>query len=151
MLFSETLVKLLLVLQPQNTYVCVCVRRRTWKQCDSMQDYISVYDGRTTAYPELARVCGGDSLPDIISSGPDMLIEFRTSPYDSLFHPVPTAFLLGFEMHLRIWDGKLRTHSKTGECRRRVWEMRPRRFGEKRGCVVAVHSASASSEPQPQR
>lgn len=67
-----------------------------------MQDYISVYDGRTSAYPELARVCGGDSLPDIISSGSDMLIEFRTSPYDSLFHPVPTAFLLGFEMQIEV-------------------------------------------------
>lgn len=67
-----------------------------------MQDYISVYDGRTSASAELARVCGGDSLPDIISSGSDMLIEFRTSPYDSLFHPVPTAFLLGFEMQIEV-------------------------------------------------
>lgn len=67
-----------------------------------MQDFVSVYDGRTSAFPELARVCGGDFLPDIISSGPDMLIEFKTSAYDSLFHPVPTSFLLGFEMQIQV-------------------------------------------------
>lgn len=75
---------------------------RTWNQCDSVQDFLSVYDGRTSAFPELARVCGGDYLPDIISSGPDMLIEFNTSPYDSLFHPVPSSFLLGFEMQIQV-------------------------------------------------
>lgn len=67
-----------------------------------MQDRMSVYDGRTAAYPELARVCAGDTLPDIISSGSDMLIEFRTSPFDSLYHPVPTAHLLGFEMQIEV-------------------------------------------------
>lgn len=67
-----------------------------------MQDYLSIYDGKTSSYPELARVCGGDSLPDIISSGPDMLIEFQTSPYDNLFHPMPVSFLLGFEMQVEV-------------------------------------------------
>lgn len=67
-----------------------------------MQDFLSVYDGRTTAFPELARICGGDYLPDIISSGPDMLIEFQTSPYDSLYHPTPISFLLGFEMQIQV-------------------------------------------------
>lgn len=75
---------------------------RTWSQCDSVQDFLSVYDGRTTAFPELARICGGDYLPDIISSGPDMLIEFQTSPYDSLYHPTPISFLLGFEMQIQV-------------------------------------------------
>ncbi|KAG4069705.1 hypothetical protein HA402_002284, partial [Bradysia odoriphaga] len=74
----------------------------TWSQCDSVQDFLSVYDGRTTAFPELARICGGDYLPDIISSGPDMLIEFQTSPYDSLYHPTPISFLLGFEMQIQV-------------------------------------------------
>lgn len=67
-----------------------------------VNDYLSIFDGRTNAYPELARVCGGDFLPDIISSGSDMLIEFNTSPYDSLFHPVPTSFLQGFEMQIQV-------------------------------------------------
>lgn len=75
---------------------------RTWSQCDAVQDFLSVYDGRTTAFPELARICGGDYLPDIISSGPDMLIEFQTSPYDSLYHPTPISFLLGFEMQIQV-------------------------------------------------
>lgn len=75
---------------------------RTRSQCDSVQDLLSVYDGRTTAFPELARICGGDYLPDIISSGPDMLIEFQTSPYDSLYHPTPISFLLGFEIQIQV-------------------------------------------------
>lgn len=59
-------------------------------------------DGETTESPELARLCGGDSVPDIISSGPNMLIEFKTSPFDSLFHPVPISYLLGFELQVHV-------------------------------------------------
>lgn len=70
-----------------------------------MHDYLLVYDGKNNNYPELARVCGSDSLPDIISSGPDMLIEFQTSPYDSLYHPIPVSFLLGFEMQVEVSGG----------------------------------------------
>lgn len=67
-----------------------------------MQDYLSIYDGKSINSPELARICGGDSLPDIISSGPDMLIEFRTSPFDSLYHPTPVSYLLGFELQVEV-------------------------------------------------
>lgn len=67
-----------------------------------MQDFLSVRDGETTESPELARLCGGDSVPDIISSGPNMLIEFKTSPFDSLFHPVPISYLLGFELQVHV-------------------------------------------------
>lgn len=67
-----------------------------------MQDFLSIFDGRSTEFPELARICGGDSLPDIISSGPDMLIVFQTSPYDSLFHPTPVSYLLGFELQVEV-------------------------------------------------
>lgn len=75
---------------------------RAWNHCDSVQDYLSIYDGKTIESPELARVCGGDSLPDIISSGPDMLIVFQTSPFDSLFHPTPVSYLLGFELQVEV-------------------------------------------------
>lgn len=75
---------------------------RAWNHCDTVQDYLSIYDGKTTSAPELARVCGGDSLPDIISSGPDMLIEFQTSEFDSLFHPTPVSYLLGFELQVEV-------------------------------------------------
>lgn len=75
---------------------------RAWNHCDSIQDYLSIFDGKSNEFPELARVCGGDSLPDIISSGPDMLIVFQTSPFDSLFHPTPVSYLLGFELEVEV-------------------------------------------------
>lgn len=75
---------------------------RAWNHCDSVQDFLSIFDGKSTEFPELARICGGDSLPDIISSGPDMLIVFQTSPYDSLFHPTPVSHLLGFELQVEV-------------------------------------------------
>lgn len=67
-----------------------------------MQDYLSIFDGKNSGFPELARICGGDSLPDIVSSGPDMLIVFQTSPFDSLFHPTPVSYLLGFEVEVEV-------------------------------------------------
>lgn len=86
---------------------------RTWNECDTVQDFLSVYDGRTSAFPELARVCGGDHLPDIISSGPDMLIEFNTSPYDNLFHPIPSSYLQGFEMQIQVRE--IQSHFVTSQ------------------------------------
>lgn len=72
-----------------------------------MQDYLSIFDGKSSEFPELARICGGDSLPDIISSGPDMLIVFQTSPFDSLFHPTPVSYLLGFELQVEVSRSKM--------------------------------------------
>lgn len=85
-------------------FIYFSIRRtcRAWNHCDSVQDFLSIFDGRSTEFPELARICGGDSLPDIISSGPDMLIVFQTSPYDSLFHPTPVSYLLGFELQVEV-------------------------------------------------
>lgn len=75
---------------------------RPWNHCESVQDYLSIFDGKSSEFPELARICGGDSLPDIISSGPDMLIVFQTSAFDSLFHPTPVSYLLGFELQVEV-------------------------------------------------
>lgn len=86
-------------------FVCSSLKSsflRPWNHCESVQDYLSIFDGKSTEFPELARICGGDSLPDIISSGPDMLIVFQTSPFDSLFHPTPVSYLLGFELQVEV-------------------------------------------------
>lgn len=85
-------------------YFCILLssNTRSWNHCDSVQDYLSIFDGKSTDFPELARICGGDSLPDIISSGPDMLILFQTSPFDSLYHPTPVLYLLGFELQVEV-------------------------------------------------
>ncbi|XP_037908293.1 uncharacterized protein LOC119649946 isoform X2 [Hermetia illucens] len=57
-------------------------RIKTWQECDYVQDYITIYDGYTTRDPIILKFCGGgQSLPASISSGPELLVEFTTSPY----------------------------------------------------------------------
>lgn len=67
-----------------------------------MQDYLTVWDGPTRDSPVLVRLCGGDAVPDIVSRGPNMLLEFHTSPYDNPFHPVPLSYLPGFELEVQV-------------------------------------------------
>jgi hypothetical protein len=52
--------------------------------------------------PVLARLCGGDVIPDIVSSGSRMLVEFSTSPCDNPFHPSPVSYLPGFELDIEV-------------------------------------------------
>lgn len=75
---------------------------RSWEQCDLVQDYISVYDGKSEAAPEIARFCGGDVLPEIVSSGTDMLVVFKTSAFDSLYHNFPLPNLMGYELQVNV-------------------------------------------------
>lgn len=85
-----------------------------WNHCDTIQDYLSIYDGKNTNFPELARICGGDALPDIISSGPDMLIVFKSSTFDTLYHPTPISYLLGFELQVEVSDKQNKTKKTNG-------------------------------------
>lgn len=77
---------------------------RVWDQCNVVQDYLTVYDGGSTSDRVLVRLCGGDAVPDIVSSHNTMLLEFHTSPYDNPFHPVPLSFLPGFELEVQVRD-----------------------------------------------
>uniref|UniRef100_A0A182W9G2 CUB domain-containing protein n=1 Tax=Anopheles minimus TaxID=112268 RepID=A0A182W9G2_9DIPT len=74
----------------------------SWEQCDEAQDYLSIYDGAAPEAPTIGRICGGDVLPDIVSSGPEMRVEFHTSPFDVPFHPNPVTFLPGFELEVHV-------------------------------------------------
>ena len=80
-------------------YIYTC---RVWDQCNVVQDYLTVYDGGSTSDKVLVRLCGGDAVPDIVSSHNTMLLEFHTSPYDNPFHPVPLSFLPGFELEVQV-------------------------------------------------
>ncbi|XP_066996232.2 uncharacterized protein [Anabrus simplex] len=84
---------------------------RVWDQCNVVQDYLTVYDGSTASDPVLVRLCGGDVVPDIVSSGPHMLLEFHTSPFDNPFHPVPLSYLPGFELEVQVLFVDSRSHS----------------------------------------
>ncbi|XP_025195451.1 uncharacterized protein LOC112594713 [Melanaphis sacchari] len=92
---------------------------RVWDQCNVIQDYLTVYDGSLATDPVLVRLCGGDAVPDIVSSGPNMLLEFHTSAFDNPFHPVPLSYLPGFELDVEILfvDNKSPSYAKnTSQC-----------------------------------
>ncbi|XP_025410123.1 uncharacterized protein LOC112683335 isoform X2 [Sipha flava] len=92
---------------------------RVWDQCNVIQDYLTVYDGSLATDPVLVRLCGGDAVPDIVSSGTNMLLEFHTSAFDNPFHPVPLSYLPGFELDVEILfvDNKSPSYAKnTSQC-----------------------------------
>ncbi|OAD54790.1 CUB domain-containing protein 2 [Eufriesea mexicana] len=90
---------------------------RVWDKCNMVQDYLTVYDGDSTSDKVLVRLCGGDAVPDIVSSRNTMLLEFHTSPCDNPFHPVPLSFLPGFELEVQVlfMDEKSRSFVKEND------------------------------------
>ncbi|XP_059482950.1 uncharacterized protein LOC132201076 [Neocloeon triangulifer] len=73
----------------------------------------------------IARLCGGDAVPDIVSSGPRMLVEFSTSPFDNPFHPAPVSYLPGFELDIEV---------------KMVPAVQPRSYAQQGKCVFTVSS-----------
>ncbi|XP_045485141.1 uncharacterized protein LOC110995642 [Pieris rapae] len=86
-----------------------------WEQCDEVQDYVTVYDGYTTRDPVILRFCGGGvSVPEAISSGPELLVEFTTSPFGTFLQPATAQSLHGFqlEVEVRFVDQQSPTYAK---------------------------------------
>ncbi|XP_038115047.1 uncharacterized protein LOC6050731 isoform X2 [Culex quinquefasciatus] len=79
-------------------------RLHTWNECDSVQDYITVYDGYTTRDPIMLKLCGGgEAIPPSISSGPELLVEFTTSPFGTFSSPETSAHSLhGFQLEVSV-------------------------------------------------
>ncbi|XP_050298566.1 uncharacterized protein LOC126737632 isoform X2 [Anthonomus grandis grandis] len=75
---------------------------RIWDQCSTIQDYIEIYDGWGATSTSLAHLCSGENIPEIISSGPELLLKFYTSPYGNPFHPLPLSKLPGFELEVEV-------------------------------------------------
>lgn len=67
-----------------------------------MQDYIEIKDGWDQKSPMLAHLCSGETVPEIISSGPELLVKFKTSPFGNPFHPLPLSYLPGFELEVQV-------------------------------------------------
>lgn len=71
--------------------------------CVISKDFITIYDGYTTRDPVILKFCGGggNGLAAATSSGPELLIEFVTSPFGTLeSSPVQSRTLNGF--HLEV-------------------------------------------------
>lgn len=62
-----------------------------------------MYDGYTTRDPIILKFCGGgQALPASISSGPELLVEFTTSPFGVFTKPHPNNInsLNGFQLEV---------------------------------------------------
>lgn len=76
---------------------------KVWNACDDVQDYVTVYDGYTTRDPVILKFCGGgEAVPEAISSGHELLVEFSTSPYGTFLHPPPMQSLHGFQLEVEV-------------------------------------------------
>lgn len=138
----------------------------------SQQDYITIFDGYTTRDPVILKFCGGggDGLPAAISSGPELLVEFVTSPFGSFTSsPVQSRTLNGFQLEVKIdlnywpyglnlfkckisfvdWSA-IRRHTELLVCEKQttVWVLAswhwPRWIGESTAFVAAEHNVFVS-------
>ncbi|XP_045473238.1 uncharacterized protein LOC123679795 [Harmonia axyridis] len=76
---------------------------KVWDDCNDVQDYVTVYDGYTTRDPVILKFCGGgEAVPEAISSGHELLVEFSTSPYGTFSHPIPSQSLYGFQLEVEV-------------------------------------------------
>ncbi|KAF2367001.1 CUB domain [Trinorchestia longiramus] len=67
------------------------------RQCPG--DHISIYDGGEMKAPLLVQFCGSTSLPNITSSGPEMLVVFHSATAGRMNHP--PKMVVGFELIAR--------------------------------------------------
>ncbi|XP_055708213.1 uncharacterized protein LOC129804698 [Phlebotomus papatasi] len=73
---------------------------RAWSDCTGERDHLIFYDGSSTNDPVLAKYCGGDWLPRVVSRGSEMLVAFHSSPFSA---PLQTATPnRGFELDVDI-------------------------------------------------
>ncbi|XP_060528816.1 uncharacterized protein LOC132703517 [Cylas formicarius] len=76
---------------------------RVWNACDDVQDYVTVYDGYTTRDAVILKFCGGgEAVPEAVSSGHELLVEFSTSPYGTFLQPAPVQSLHGFQLEVEV-------------------------------------------------
>lgn len=76
---------------------------RAWRDCTGERDHLIFYDGGSTNDPVLAKYCGGDWLPRVVSRGPEMLVAFHSSPFSIPLHSPPShSPLRGFELDVDV-------------------------------------------------
>lgn len=63
---------------------------------------MTIYDGYTTRDPVILKFCGGgQGVPAAVSSGPELLVQFTTSPYGTfLTSPSGVHNLNGFQLEV---------------------------------------------------
>ncbi|XP_042204845.1 uncharacterized protein LOC121854315 [Homarus americanus] len=69
-------------------------------ECQSPEDYLLVYDGGSMKAPLLAKMCGTATIPNITSSGPEMLVVFQTAISGKMKHF--SNLVTGFELEAHV-------------------------------------------------
>ena len=71
-----------------------------------LKDFIKIYDGYTTRDPVVLKFCGGgQSIPEATSSGPELLVEFTTSPFgnfNNLQQDTNLQAFNGFQLEVEV-------------------------------------------------
>ncbi|XP_030385378.1 uncharacterized protein LOC115632387 isoform X2 [Scaptodrosophila lebanonensis] len=70
----------------------------------ALHDYVTVYDGYTTRDPIILKFCGGgQAVPAAVSSGPELLVEFNTSPFGTFTGTSSQVLpLYGFQLEVEV-------------------------------------------------
>ncbi|XP_071549947.1 uncharacterized protein [Panulirus ornatus] len=84
-------------------------RLRQDNECRAPEDYLLVYDGGSMKAPLLAKVCGTATIPNITSSGPEMLVVFQTATSGMMNH-LPNL-VTGFELEAHVFFMKKNVNS----------------------------------------
>uniref|UniRef100_T1JCM1 CUB domain-containing protein n=1 Tax=Strigamia maritima TaxID=126957 RepID=T1JCM1_STRMM len=87
-------------------------RSGLWYGEECQHDYVKVYDGATINDPLWLKFCRSGPLPEIISSGSEMLLEFHSIPYD---HPELHSFELNVDVRF-IPEDSLGTRMVDHKC-----------------------------------
>ncbi|XP_011496881.1 PREDICTED: uncharacterized protein LOC105361406 [Ceratosolen solmsi marchali] len=90
-----------------------------WDDCNIVKDHVTIYDGYNTMEPVILKFCGGgEPLPEVVSSGKDLLVVFTTSPYGTFLHPSPPHSLHGFQLDVQVKfvDSNSTTYAKNKRC-----------------------------------
>ncbi|KAK3853037.1 hypothetical protein Pcinc_040405 [Petrolisthes cinctipes] len=80
-------------------------RLRQGDECRAPEDYMLVYDGGSMKSPLLSKMCGTATIPNITSSGPEMLVVFETATSGMMNH-LPNL-VAGFELQAHILFRKM--------------------------------------------
>ncbi|ROT67061.1 hypothetical protein C7M84_014876 [Penaeus vannamei] len=69
-------------------------------ECRGPEDFLLVYDGGSMKAPLLAKLCGTATVPNITSSGPEVLVVFQTATSGRMNH-LPNL-VTGFELEAHV-------------------------------------------------
>ncbi|XP_069950455.1 uncharacterized protein [Cherax quadricarinatus] len=100
-------------------------------ECRAPEDFLLVYDGGSQKAPLLAKMCGTATIPNITSSGPEMLVVLQTATSGMMNHLA--NLVTGFELEAHVLFMKQNPNSVSSmQCGQII-----KSFGGSSGVVVS--------------